>query len=790
MLRHHLKTTLRLFMRNKSIALINFFGMSIGFASIIIIGNWVYNEVSFDGFHENKDRIYRVVEKQSFKGQDEKYLSSLPEWLTGTFEEDIRGVEASTGLFRVGNLWFGEKDNQIELKNVTFTDNNIFKIFTFNFISGSPENALSDPLSIVISESLAKKISPDKSPVGQSMLYQGEIEYVITAVIKDIPENSHFQAEVLVSIEGRKAAWDTEDYNHTTSIYLLLYEHTDPKSLIKPLQAHKDKYLPHNAESIEFQIQPLSAVHLYSKHTMWGQNYKKSDITLVYMFVIIGILVIVISTINYINLSTASMSKRFKEFGLKKVVGSSKSALIFQFLFESFLLLFLSFWLSLLLIEIVNPFLNSYNILEQTYFIYHQIWFFPLMLACIILLSILSGIYPAIVLSSVKPISLFKKNFNSGKKGLSLKRVLVVTQLSITCILIISVIYISKQINFMQHKELGYSREAVINIWSSQAIRENYQTIKSDLLQHNSIINITSSNVPLGNSMWRNCIHFEGELEGDEWVTPYMMVDYNFVDFYNIKIIHGRGFNEKFALDKDKKAFLINETLAKKMGGENIVGRKFRTCSSNWGEIVGVVQDFNYRSLHHSVEPLAIQLGKNYNNLISINANTENIQGTIDLLEKTWNEYQANQPFSFSFLDQSLNNLYKSEQRTARIEIIFCVISIVLSCIGLLGMYLFVTENKTKEIGIRKVNGASAQNILTMLSRELVINVIIALCISIPIGWIVVTNWVNDFAFKAQISWWIFAVSGILIFLLAWLTISYHSIKAARKNPVEALRYE
>lgn len=790
MLVHHLKTAFRLFMRNKSTTLINFIGMSIGFASIIIISNWVYNELSFDGFHENKDRIYRLVEKQSFKGQDEKYLSSMPEWLIGTFEEDIQGVEASTGLFRVGNLWFGEKDNQIELKNVTFTDNNIFKLFSFNFISGSPENALSDPTSMVITASLANEISPNKSPIGQSIFYQGEMEYVITAVVEDIPENSHFQAEVFVSMEGRKAAWNMEDYNHTTSIYLLLNKNTDPESLIKPLQVHKDKYMPHNAESITFQIQPLSDVHLYSKHTIWGQNHKKSDITLVYMFVIIGILVIVISTINYINLSTASMSKRFKEFGLKKVVGSSKSSLIFQFLFESFLMLFLSFWFSLLLIELVNPFLSNYNILEQSYFIYHQLWFYPIMLASIILLSILSGIYPAIILSSVKPVSLLKKNFNSVKKGLSIKRALVVTQLSITCILIISVIYISKQINFMQNKELGYSKEAVINIWSSQAIRANYQTIKSELLKHSFIKSITSSNVPLGNSMWRNCIHFEGEQEGDEWVTPYMMVDYNFMDFYKIKVIAGRGFNEQFALDKDHRAFLINEALAKKIGGKNIVGRKFRTCASQWGEIVGVVKDFNYRSLHHTVEPLAIQLGRNYNNLISVNANTENIQGTIKLLEETWKEYQPNQPFSFSFLDQSLNNLYQTEQRTARIEIVFCGISILLSCIGLLGMYLFVTENKTKEIGIRKVNGASAHNILTMLSKELVVNVIIALCISIPIGWLVVSNWVKDFAFKTQISWWIFAASGVLIFMLAWLTVSYITIKAARNNPVDALRYE
>lgn len=789
MLKHHLKSALRLFLRNKAITLINFIGMSIGFASIIIIGNWVYNEYAFDSFHENKDRIYRVVEKQSFKGQDEKYLSSMPEWLIGTFEKEIEGVEASTGLFNVGNLWFGEKDHQFEFKNVTFTDNNIFNIFDFNFIAGSAKNALSDPQTVVITKSLAQRFSPDKSPLGQSVFYQDEVEYIITGIIEDLPQNSHFQTEALVSIEGRKARWNTNDYNHTTSIYLLLDETTNPLSLKKALKSHEEKYMPHNVEDIEFQIQPLSDIHLHSKHTMWGQNYKKSDISLVYLFMIIGLVVIVISTINYVNLSTASMSKRFKEFGLKKVVGSGKATLIFQFLFESFLLLFISFWISLLLIELINPLLSKYNILEQTNIIYHQLWFFPLMLVLIIFLSILSGIYPAIILSSVKPVSLFERNFNTGKKGLLLKRVLVVTQLSITCILIISVVYITKQINFMQTKELGYSSAAVINIWSSDAVRKNYQTIKSDLLKHNSILSVTSANIPLGNSMWRNCIDFEGKSKEESWVTPYMMVDYNYIDFYDIHVVEGRGFDESLALDKNHQAFLVNEALASKIGGKSVIGKKFRTCNSAWGEIVGVVNDFNYRSLHHHVEPLAIQLGVDYKNLISVNANTGNIQGTIELLNTAWKKHEPVQPFNFSFLDQSLENLYQTEQRTAKIEIIFCVISIILSCIGLLGMYIYVTENKTKEIGIRKVNGASALNIFKMLSRELAANVIIAVCISTPIGWMIANNWAEDFAFKTQISWWIFAASGILIFALAWITISFLTIKAAYKNPVEALRY-
>ena len=787
---HHFKTALRLFARNKAIFLINLLGMSIAFASMIIIGNWIYNEFKFDGHHENKARIYRLYEKQAFKGQNIQYLSSMPEWLTGTFEKEIPGIEASTGLFRVGNLWFGDKKHRVEAKNVTFTNNNIFKIFTFNFVDGDPTEALNRPEHIVISESLAQRYFQETMVTGNTINYQDEYELVVVGVFEDIPDNSHFQSEAFVSMEIRKPTWDMEDYNHTTSIYLMLDEKTKAESLHGALQEHKNKYMHHDAAFVQFNIQPLSDVHLYSRHTIWGQNHKKSDIKLINIFLTIGILVIIISCINYINLSNASVTKRFREFGLKKVVGSDKATLILQFLFESFMVLFIAFWISLLLIEAANPLLIKYEILEQSEFIYRKAWFFPLMMVFVLLLSIASGIYPALILSSVKPIHLFKSNLVKNNQGLMIKRIFVITQLSITCVLIISVIFISKQIDFMKNKELGYTKEAIINIWTSEPIRANYETIKSELIKHGSIRNITSANIPLGNSMWRNGIDFEGKPEDENWVTPYMMVDHNFVDFYNLSIIEGRSFDETKSLDRNEQAFLINESLAKKIGGDQIIGKPFRIMNSKWGEIVGIIKDFNYRSLHHNIEPLALRLGLNYNNLISIQANAENITNTIKILEQSWRQYQPDEPFKFSFLDQNLDNLYKSEERTSRIELIFCIISILLSCIGLLGMYIFITENKTKEIGVRKVNGASSFGILQLLSKELVLNVLVALLISVPVGGIVTRNWVKNFAYQTDVSWWIFLISGVMVFLLAWLTISILTIRAARRNPVEALRYE
>jgi len=785
-----IKSAYRNFLRKKATTLINIFGMSIGIASVIIISNWVIYEFSFDRFHENRNRIYRLIEKQSFEGQDEKYLSSMPEWLVETFEEDINGIKASTALFNVGNIWFGDKDNRIEVKNVTFTNNKIFEIFTLKFIAGTPDQALINPQSIVITESLAKRIFKDTSPVGQSILYQNEKEYTITGVIENIPDNSHFQAEMLVSIEERKPGWNKDDYNHTTSIYLLLKENIDPSTLWEPLQRSKGKYMPYNAEYVEFQIQPLADIHLFSKHTMWGQNWKKSDSILVNSFLLIGIMVLIISTINYINLSTASGFTRFKEAGLKKVVGASKTNIILQFLFESFLLVFISFWLSLLIIELVKPLLIKYDLMEFKFDFYQYSMFFPLSFVFIITLSILSGIYPAIIISSIKPIDLFKRNINFRKGGIPVRKILVITQLAITCILAISVLFITKQMVFVQHKELGYDRDAVVYFYTGDSYRRNYETIKTDLIKYENIQDVTSSNIPLGNSMWRNCIHFEGEKETDQWVTPYMMVDYNFFDFYNIQIAEGRSFSKDIALDKSQKAFLINESLAKEIGFNNAIGRKFRTCNTHWGEIVGVLKDFNYRSLHHTIEPLAVQLGLNDKNVVSVKIKYENANDALELLENTWNIYQPGQPFRYSFLDDNLNNLYRAEERTIKIVSLFSIISIIISCIGLLGLIMFVSESKTKEIGIRKVNGASLKNVLALLTSELVLNLIIAMLIAVPIGWYAVNQWRDNFAYKASISWWIFVVSGGIVLLLTLLSISHHTYKAARKNPVEALRYE
>ena len=787
---NYLKGALRTIRRNKGISILNLIGMSIGFASVIIISNWAQYEFSFDRFHKNRDRIFRVIEKQEFQGQNVQYLSSMPEWLTGTFEKEIPGVVASTGLLNCGSTWFGEKDNLFEVKNTTYTNNNLFKIFSLDFIYGDPKTALLEPSTMVLTESLSGRLFGDRSPIGKTVRYKNGHLFTVTGMIKDIPDNSHFQADAFLSMKDRMPDWDRENYDHTTSIYLLLDDHTDPASLSGALQEFGKINMPGIAEFIEIQVQPLRDIHLHSKHTIWGQNWKKSDITWVLVLLMVGLLVIVISAINYINFSVSLINQRFIEFGMRKIAGSSRTAMVVQYFSESFIFLFISFFLSLLITEIIQPALVAFDILDNENHIYHQLWFYLAATGFIVFLSLLICIYPTFLLGSTKILDLLHRKKDRIVLGFPLGKVLIVAQLAISSTLIIYVGYMLKQIDYMQKKDLGYDKEAILYFEADDDFAFDFKTIRAEILAYPSFLDATASNRSLGRSTWRNCIHFEGEPAGDQWTVPYMIVEDNFIDFYQIRIVEGREFSPDYALDRNNRAFIVNESLANDIGRDSIIGLRFRTCESEWGEVVGVVQDFNYNSLHYPVEPLAIQLGNDYKNVISVKFRPVDTKASIALLEKIWNRYQPGQPFQYSFLSDELKNLYLSEQRLVKIHFIFSFISILLSCVGILGVFITTTELRTKEVGLRKVHGATSLDILFLLARGMSGKVLFGLTVAVPASWFVIHLWKNNFAYTTGISWWIFGLSGAIVLLLAWITLSFAAINTSLRNPVEALRYE
>jgi len=791
MLKTQIVFALRAIFKNKPWFFINIIGFSLAFTIAFLIFSWAGFEFSYDSFYNNHNRIYRIIEKQNFQGQDEHYLAQVPEYLANTFEKDIPEVEASSCLLRTGNLRIKLNKEIIEIDNVLFADNKVFDIFTFDFIAGNPGNALTEPFSAILTQSTAKKLfEREEFAIGKTIELENKKTYTIKGIIKDIPQNSHLQFNILLSLEERKPGWDYKNGNHNASCYVLLKPNTDLKSINPKLQLMVKKWLSWNADFISFQLQPLKDVHLDSTFTIWEINWNKFDRKYVNAFIIIAFFILLIVISNYINLTLAYSTKRNMEIGLKKIAGSGRRTLIMQFFIETSIMIIVSLFLAFLLFQNAVPLLQK-TILKGYNFHYSDSS--PLFYASIIFIIFiveLSGIYPSLILTSSSPVSVIKNNFTRQIKGHVLYKTLTVIQFVIAIVLIVSLLAIVKQVNYLKTKDLGYNTENVILLTANNYIKEHYDEIKADLLSNPAILDVTFSNTRLSGFTWRNSIDFEGRQADTRWEMPYMTVDYNFIDFYKMEIVQGRDFSPNLALDKQGTAFIINESLAKKLDYKNPIGEKFRNGETRWGEIVGVVKDFNYSSLHDAIEPILFFPSRNYLLEISIKTIGSNLPATLKFLESKWAVYNPAHTFQYSFLDKTIEQLYTKEEDARRLIILFSAVSIFLSIIGLFGMVHFFVKKRTKEIGIRKINGARVSEILAMLNADFIKWVVIAFIIACPVSWYIMHKWLQSFAYRTGLSWWIFALSGIIALGIALLTVSWQSWCASTRNPVEALRYE
>jgi putative ABC transport system permease protein len=791
MLKNHLLFAYRAVIKNKPWFIINVVGFSIAFAITFLIFSWASFEFSYDNFHKNSDRIFRVLEKQNFKGQDEHYLAQLPEYLSMTFEKDIPEAEASTCLLPANNLQIKLSNETIEIGNVLFADNNVFSIFTFDFLRGTPENALTEPFSAVLTESAAKKIFKDgEYAPGKTIELDNKKIYTIKGIIKDIPRNSHLQFSILLSLEERRPNWNFKNGNHNASFYLLLKPKTDVKSLNPKLATFVKKWLPQNAEFIRFQLQPLSDIHLDSTYTIWEINWNKFDRKYVNAFILAAILILLIVISNYINLTLAYSTKRNVEVGLKKIVGSKRRTLVLQFFTETSAIIILSLFASYFLFENAAHFLQK-SILRGYDFQYSGSSLqFIASVALVVIIVELAGIYPSLVFTSFSPVSVLKNNIAGKIKGYSLRRALTILQFVITIVLITSLITIARQVNYLKTKNLGYEKENVILLPANTYIKDHYDAIKADLLSNPSILDVTFSNTELSGTTWRNAVDFEGRPPETKWEMPYMAVDFNYFDFYKMRIVKGRNFSSELSPDKQGTSFIINEALARKLGYDDPIGRKFRNGGTQWGEIIGVVSDFNFSSLHDAIEPILFYPSRNYLLTLSVKIDGNNIPAALRLLESKWAVYNPDHLFSYSFLDKNIGQFYTKEEDAGRLIILFSVISVFLSVIGLFGMASFLVRKRTKEIGIRKINGARVSEILVMLNTEFMLWMGIAFVGACPVAWLIMHKWLQSFAYRTNIAWWIFVVAGLITMGIALLTVSWKSLQAARKNPVESLHYE
>jgi putative ABC transport system permease protein len=790
MFKNYMKTAWRNITRHKGYSFINITGLALGMACCIVIATYLRFELSFDSFHNNGNRIFRLVERQFFEGQDEKNLGQSTPWMGETLVE-YPEVSMAVNFVNMGTIWTKHKDEMVEIPRALIADPDVFKVFSFKLLRGDPQTALLEPNTVVITENTARRIFKEEDPVGQILQGPDSKIYKISGVAENVPENSHIQFDMLVSImEMRSQPVEWDNYDHYSPTYVLFKKNADPKALESKLSAHTKKYFRLNADHVSLFLQPLRDIHLRSKHIMWEINWLKGDIMYIYFLSIIMVFILLVACINFINLSTARSVSRAREVGVRKVIGANKLQLVRQFIGESLFFSICALFLAIAIVQTANSVIE--NILGTSMsFNYLNNWIFAIGIVCFLVgAGVLAGIYPAFVLSSFRPVVVLRSSFSQGKKSAGLRKILVMLQFAVSIMLIFCTTVVSKQFGYMRNRDTGFDKAQVVVLPMTEQMQQHFDAIKEDLSTYPGINGVTASTRKLGNPLWRNQIFFEGKNPEEQWISPYMTVDYDFLSFYRMKLLAGRDFSPEYGDDINSRSYIINETLAKQIGWENPIGQKFKIGDRDWGKVIGVVKDFNFRSLHHKIEPVAFYIYPPWLFHMSIRIGTQDMSRTLEYLEEKLQPHLSEQPFFYSFLDEDFARLYENEEKSRHIFGIFSLLAIVISCLGLFGLASFTAEQKTKEIGIRKILGSSVLGIIEMLSWRFTKWVILANIIALPAAWYVMNRWLQNFAYRINIGLWIFVVSAALALFIALLTVSFQSIKAATANPVDSLRYE
>lgn len=799
MVKNYLKITWRNLLKNKGYSAINIGGLAIGMTCFLLIAMFIKNELSYDSYHEKGERIYRVVHHSSPDNSEDSWIwgnAPVGPALKADFPEVIEKVQFS-----------GRSDILLEYNNRSFQESNCFymdasafEVFTWPLISGNPKTALEAPYSIVLTESMAKKYFGNEDPMGKAIEGIGgranDGVYTVTGVIKDVPSNSHFSFDVLMSMSsfyqtrpGIFDAWGYVDFY----TYFLVDENFDQQAFQEKMPAFLERNRPKEEEQYFYDLsfEPLGEAYLQSEAAR--QPGITGSLSNIYIFAIIGLFILIIASINFMNLATARSLERAKEVGIRKVIGAHKRGLVYQFLGESMIMVLLASVLGLILVFICLPGMreitgkpfstgelyNSVNLL-----IYG---------GTALILGLLSGSYPAFVLSGFRPSSVLKGAFRNSKNGNRLRKGLVIFQFSISIALIASTVIVYFQLGFMLDKNLGFDREQQLVIdfnWDNEVL-DNMETIKHEFMELPEVISVAGSRTVPGSHFPAAGTDIETQEGQMEHFEPFLYeIDFDFIPHYEIEVVAGRPYSREFITDSTR-AMVINEAAARSFGYTdpvNIIGKRFEQWGRE-GTIVGVVKDFNYMSLHQKVAPLTLRYSQ-YGKYLSLKVQSENLKQAITNIERKWSELAPHRPFLYSFLDQSFNQQYEADFRFKNLFTIFSFLAILIACLGLLGLATYSAVQRTKEIGVRKVLGAEVSSIVVLLSKDFMKLVFLAIIIATPFAWYVMNNWLSDYAYKVDIHWWVFAISGGIALAIAVATVSIQAIKAARANPVKSLRTE
>ena len=791
MIKNYFKTAWRNIVKNKFYAAINIIGLTVGLTVGLLILLWVNDEVSFDNFHAKANQIYRV-NSQIGTGSSKQVWGGVPAPVSYYALKEVPGM---INAVRIQGNWnysvFRYKDKLLNAgdNGAYYTDPSIFKVFDFKLLKGNAQNPFPNDHSIILSENAAKRYFGDAEPIGKVLLADNKDNYTVAGIMANSPENSSIKADMLFSIELIRKSYTGKDYwksmdedwgNFSYDTYFQVQPGVSAQTVGDKISSLYHKHHPgDDAGSVVFLMQPLSKMHLYNSDGSEG------GIKTVRVFLIVAVLILIIACINYVNLSTARAMLRSKEVSLRKIIGAGRKQLFGQFIIETVLFFIIALILAFVLIELLMPFYNKISGKNMQFDLLDAgVW---KVIGLTILATITAAsIYPALLLSSFKPIDALKGKISLGIGNATFRKVLVVCQFIFSIGLIIGTLIINGQLKYIREKELGYDKSYVFG-FGMRDMQKNYEGLRAELLSKPGIVDVTragsdivSINNTTGDTDW------DGKEAKRSFLIHPMSIDKGYADFFKLKFAAGTGFRG----DKSDSAhYILNETAVREAGIKDPIGKRF-SLHNNKGTIIGVVKDFHFASFKQKIEPAIFSYNPNNCWKIFIRTTGKDAPKAIKAAESYWKKYNPSFPFAYDFMDVQYDNLYKSDERSGTLFTVFTVIAILISCLGLFGLATYTAQVKIKEIGIRKVLGASVANITTMLSKDFLILVIVSLVIASPVAWYMMNKWLQDYVYRIHIQWWVFALAGSMALLIAFVTISFQAIKAALANPVKSLRNE
>jgi len=786
MFKNYLKIALRNIRKHKGYSFINITGLAIGVAACLLLFLWVQDELSYDRYHEKADRIYRVISQYEAEGRTRQFaLTSAPVGpsLVNEFPEIEKAVRFGRNGFVVSY------QNKRFQEEVYFTDPEIFDVFTFPLVKGNPKNALKEPYSIVISEEMSRKYFGEDEPLGKIITLGEWHDFKVAGVFKDIPQNSHFRFHFLGLFSDYASPhfdqWGISNY----WTYILVSESFSPSEFEKKIPSFVEKYRGRELRYVyktSYPLQALTRIHLHSD--LRGEIGPNSSIGTIYIFSAIAVFILLIACLNYINLSTARYAIRAKEVGLRKVVGATRPQLIKQFLGETFLFSFIALPLSVMLAELFLPLFNSLSGKKLAVHYFDNIFLVPGLAFIILCVGFASGIFPAFFISALKPVSALRGMLKASSKGSVLRKTLIVSQFAISIIFLISTLVVLSQLNYMRNKNLGLDKEHVVTIpiYDKDALGK-METIKNEFLQNSSVLSVSISNFFPGEATWYQSYKYEGQSESEHPMIRWFVVDHDFIETFGIELVAGRNFSKRYPSDVEH-AYILNESAVKEIGWESPIGKELEIM--NRGPVIGVVKDFHFRPLHQQIEPAALYICPKYFQYISARISPYDVSRSLDFLRAKWQALVPGQTFQYSFLDEDFDRLYRAEMRLSQIFTVVTFLAIFIACLGLFGLAAFEALQRTKEMGIRKVLGASAAGITVLLSKEFTKWVLLANIIAWPVAYYAMSRWLQNFAYRIHIGPWILILSAAVAFIVALLTVSYQAVKVSFANPADTLRYE